>query len=62
VGKAYEMALQLRTGTVMINGGSGTMSSHAPFGGIKRSGYGREYGHEGLNEFTYMKAISFHAG
>ena len=62
VGKAYEMALQLRTGTVAINGGSGTMSSQAPFGGIKRSGYGREYGHEGLNEFTYMKAINFHAG
>jgi len=60
-GKAYEMALQIRTGSVAINGGSGTMSSHAPFGGIKRSGYGREYGHEGLNEFTYMKTIGFHA-
>jgi len=62
VGRAYEMALQIRTGEVYLNGGSGGMSSHAPFGGIKRSGYGREYGVDGINEYTYNKSIIFHAG
>jgi acyl-CoA reductase-like NAD-dependent aldehyde dehydrogenase len=60
-GEAYRMALRLRTGGVSINGGAGTMQSDAPFGGVKRSGFGREYGEEGLNEFTYQKTIGFHA-
>ena len=46
----------------LINGGSLTSMSELPFGGIKRSGYGREGGEEGLLEYTYSRAIEFHAG
>jgi aldehyde dehydrogenase (NAD+) len=36
-------------------------SPHAPFGGYKRSGNGREYGIEGLEEYLETKAIlGFH--
>jgi aldehyde dehydrogenase (NAD+) len=62
VGHAYEMARKIRTGTIAINGGANTMLSAAPFGGIKRSGIGREYGVDSLLEFAEARSISFHAG
>lgn len=55
-GRAFEMALQIRTGTVKINGGSPV---ETPFGGYKWSGIGREYGTQGLDEYTETKAISY---
>ena len=61
--QAYRMALQLRTGLVWVNGGfGGDMTSHAPFGGYKRSGVGREYGPGWLDEYLQEKAISLPVG
>jgi acyl-CoA reductase-like NAD-dependent aldehyde dehydrogenase len=61
--QAYRMALAMNTGTIWLNGGSGgDMSSYAPFGGNKRSGFGREYGPGWLDEYLAEKAISFPIG
>jgi len=62
VGRAYEMALRIRTGGVTLNGGAGTQLSAGPFGGIRRSGYGRELGREGFEEFTQLKLVEIQAG
>jgi aldehyde dehydrogenase (NAD+) len=52
---ARAVALRIRSGQVHIN--NPAWSPHAPFGGYKRSGNGREYGVEGLQEYLETKAI-----
>jgi acyl-CoA reductase-like NAD-dependent aldehyde dehydrogenase len=59
--KAYEMALQIRAGSVAINGGTGKMT-YAPIGGYKRSGIGREYGPDWLREYQNEKSIFYPIG
>lgn len=59
--KAWEMAQQLRTGGVVINGGL-YRQNDAPFGGCKRSGLGREYGENWTYEYTQEKSILFPIG
>jgi len=49
------VAARIRSGQVHIN--YPAWSPHAPFGGYKRSGNGREYGIEGLEEYLETKAI-----
>jgi aldehyde dehydrogenase (NAD+) len=58
---AYEMARRIRAGSVAINGGAGKMV-YAPIGGFKRSGLGREYGPNWLDEFTGEKSIFYPVG
>lgn len=55
--KGIELAEQLETGTVWINEFM-HISPLAPFGGHKQSGFGAEYGIEGLKEFTYPQVIT----
>ena len=55
--KGVEVAEQLETGTVWVNEYL-HLSPFAPFGGHKQSGFGAEYGVEGLKEFTYAQVIT----
>jgi len=55
VERARDVAKQLRTGMVHLNGAS--IDPAAPFGGYKKSGVGREWGAAGLDEFLETKAI-----
>jgi len=53
---AREVAAQLRTGMVHLNGAPADFSS--PFGGYKQSGNGREWGGEfGIQEFLEAKSV-----
>ncbi len=55
--KGVEIAEKLETGTVWVNEFL-HLSPFAPFGGHKQSGFGAEYGKEGLLEFTYPQVIT----
>ena len=53
--RAERVARLLRTGQVDINGGK--FNPSAPFGGYKQSGFGRERGTYGLEEFLETKSL-----
>src|SRR5699024_5673253 len=53
--EAYDVAKQIKTGTIVVN--SGNQLHKAPFGGFKHSGIGREGGKYGLEEFLEIKAV-----
>ncbi len=54
--KAKRYAIQLECGSVWINK-HGTIQPNAPFGGVKQSGIGVEFGAEGLKEFTTIQTV-----
>ncbi|GHO42460.1 aldehyde dehydrogenase family protein [Ktedonospora formicarum] len=56
ISKAHRFAARLRAGTVWINSYS-VFDAALPFGGYKQSGWGREMGHEVLENYTEVKSV-----
>jgi acyl-CoA reductase-like NAD-dependent aldehyde dehydrogenase len=54
-GHARSVALRMRTGRVVVNGGP--FSAYAPFGGYRQSGFGSELGRYGIEEFLTRKTL-----
>jgi succinate-semialdehyde dehydrogenase/glutarate-semialdehyde dehydrogenase len=54
--QALRVADGLDTGMVYVNG-VGADGAELPFGGVKRSGFGRELGRYGIEEFVNKKLI-----
>lgn len=54
--KAYVIARKIEAGNVFVNS-LVRSDSRVPFGGIKKSGYGRELGTVGIKEFMNMKSL-----
>ncbi|MEA2250084.1 MAG: succinate-semialdehyde dehydrogenase / glutarate-semialdehyde dehydrogenase, partial [Solirubrobacteraceae bacterium] len=59
--RAYRVIDRLETGMVGLNQGI-VSNAGAPFGGIKHSGFGREGGPEGIEEYLEHKYVALNVG
>ncbi len=58
VGLAHHLARELQASQVFVNNYSAAGGVELPFGGYKRSGFGREKGFEALREYSQCKAVA----
>ena len=56
IARAHRVADKLRAGIVWVNGWA-LLDAALPFGGVNQSGYGREGGPEGLDEYLQTKSV-----
>jgi acyl-CoA reductase-like NAD-dependent aldehyde dehydrogenase len=56
IARAHRVADRLRAGIVWVNGWA-MLDAAMPFGGVNQSGYGREGGPEGLDEYLQTKSV-----
>jgi succinate-semialdehyde dehydrogenase/glutarate-semialdehyde dehydrogenase len=61
LGRAFRVMEGLETGMIGVNQGM-VSNAGAPFGGVKQSGYGREGGPEGLEEYLETKYVALNVG
>jgi acyl-CoA reductase-like NAD-dependent aldehyde dehydrogenase len=57
IGRAFQAARQLRVGGVMVNDVPSYRADHMPYGGVKKSGIGREGPHFVVEEMTELKLV-----
>jgi aldehyde dehydrogenase (NAD+) len=62
LGKALRVATAVKSGQVRVNAYTVEGSIGLPFGGYKRSGFGREQGVEALTNYTQVKNVMINFG
>ncbi|GHC16633.1 aldehyde dehydrogenase family protein [Aidingimonas halophila] len=61
-GRQQRLAKRIRSGQVFINDYGAAGGVELPFGGMGRSGHGREKGFEGLKSYTQIKTVAIRHG